>query len=469
MPGQQAKMGSKMDQPSEGLKALDNFLIKTRNIRFVRLLWLDYVSTLRARVLVITHFRELIASGRFHEVGPCFVCLPDDSGPWYENDPAAAVGKLSLIPDLESLKPVPGYEHHASVFCYLGDSCASNTDRPSVMGLTLSPLCPRSILLAAVTKAEDLGVTVLVGIEIEFTVLKTDDNGTSRALDYPAHQASSIRTLEIGMVPIFDEIIDALTYAGVSVQHYQSEGAQSQFEMALSPLPPMQAADAFLIARECIRSTFRRHGLVATLHPSCGPFGSGLHIHISADGTRCKTQSDHKSFLAGILSHLPGLCALGMTTPMSFARQKPSICGSGQWVAWGTQNRQTAVRAIEQNHWELKAIDGLSCIYLVVAGYVRCGLEGLDSLSTLREADCLVDPAFLSDEERNALQINVRLPDSVSNAVAALKKDKFLIGILGPELIESYWLCIEAYDEFLRKVEERDGYDAQFQHVVQRI
>lgn len=117
-----------MDQPNQYLDDLDRFLTTNPNIQFVRLVWLDYVSTLRGRVLVATHFRELIASNRFHEVGRCFVCLPDDSGPWYEKDPTCAVGKLSVVPDLASLRPVPGYEGHASVFCYLGDEQASSAN-----------------------------------------------------------------------------------------------------------------------------------------------------------------------------------------------------------------------------------------------------------------------------------------------------------------------------------------------------
>lgn len=380
-----------MDQPSSALEDLDRFLATNPNIHFVRLVWLDYVSTLRGRVLVATHFRELIASNRFHEVGRCFVCLPDDSGPWYEKDPACAVGKLLVVPDLASLRPVPGYEGHASVFCYLGDEQASSANRkgPNAMGITLSPLCPRAALLTAVTAAEDLNISVLVGIEIEFMILETDNNGTATVLNYPTHQATSIRTLEARMMPILDDIVNALACVGISVQHYQSEGAQSQFEIALAPLPPMRAADAFLTVRECIRLICSRHGLVATLHPSCTPLGSGLHIHVSANGAGCKSQRDYQSFLAGMLTHLPALCALGMPTPMSFAREAPSMCGSGQWVAWGTQNRQTAVRAIEDNHWELKAIDGLSCVYLVIAGYVLCAVEGVRSSTKLTQADCL--------------------------------------------------------------------------------
>jgi glutamine synthetase len=359
-------------------------------VKFIRILWMDYVATLRGRVLTASHFGDLIRSGRFHEGGRCYVTLPDDSGPWYEKDPSCAVGKLSLVPDLSTLKLVPGYDQHAAVMCYIGDDMAETTDilESGNSRIRASPLCPRTALLAVARAAAQQKIEILVGIEVEFVVFTTDSDGHAIALDIPAHQATSMRTLERHMLPILDDIVLALGRAGIQVQHYQSEGAPAQYEIALAPLSPLMAADAFVMTRECIRTLCQRHGLTASLHPWCALLGSGLHVHISADGPGHGT-GERKSFLAGIMQQLPALCALGMTTPMSYKRTAASMCGCGGWVAWGTQNRQTAVRAISDNHWELKAIDGLSNIYLAIAAYLQCGLGGVADQATLVQQDCL--------------------------------------------------------------------------------
>src|SRR5439155_1028903 len=82
------------------------------------------------------------------------------------------------------------------------------------------------------------------------------------------------------------------------------------------------AADEQLLTRETIRGVASRHGLVASLAPKPWPenAGNGCHIHFSlweADGSRNRFHDESapdrlsdeaRSFVAGVLAHLPGLC-----------------------------------------------------------------------------------------------------------------------------------------------------------------
>ena len=77
--------------------------------------------------------------------------------------------------------------------------------------------------------------------------------------------------------------------------------------------------------RETIRGVATRHGLVASLAPKPWPdnAGNGCHIHFSLwDGDRNRFYDGSapdglsgiaRSFIAGVLDHLPGLC--GLTAP----------------------------------------------------------------------------------------------------------------------------------------------------------
>jgi glutamine synthetase len=49
-------------------------------------------------------------------------------------------------------------------------------------------------------------------------------------------------------------------------------------------------------------------------------------------------------FLAGVLDHLPAVCAFTLPIRASYARMVDGIWSGGTWIAWGTHNRETPVR-----------------------------------------------------------------------------------------------------------------------------
>ena len=121
-----------------------------------------------------------------------------------------------------------------------------------------------------------------------------------------------------------------LENSGVQVQHCQSEGGQSQFEISLSPSPLMQAADAIISAREIIRTVLAQN-LIATLHPCRTTAYSGTHIHLPIAGHSGK--SIEESLLAGLPEHMGALCALGIPLPISYKRVSASTCSTSRFIA----------------------------------------------------------------------------------------------------------------------------------------
>lgn len=127
-----------------------------------------------------------------------------------------------------------------------------------------------------------------------------------------------------------------------------------------------------------------------------------------------------------------------------------------RWVTWGTQNRETPLRKIEGSHWELKCIDGLANPYLALAAVLFAGAQGVADKASLvaRWQDCEVDPASLTDNDRKELGVSELLPASVPEALAALREDEVLVGLLGAELVEGYVTVKEFEVEFLGKMEK---------------
>src|SRR5436309_11224236 len=131
-----------------------------------------------------------------------------------------------------------------------------------------------------------------------------------------------------------DDLAAALESQRIPLEQYYAELGHGQQEISTGHAPALQAADEQLLVRETIRGVAARHGLVASLAPKPWPenAGNGGHVHFSLwDGDRNRffdgsqpdgLSAEARSFLAGVLEQLPGLCAL---TAPSFNSYNPIV------------------------------------------------------------------------------------------------------------------------------------------------
>jgi glutamine synthetase len=236
--------------------------------------------------------------------------------------------------------------------------------------------------------------------------------------------------------------------------------------------------------RETIRGVATELGLVASLAPKPWPggAGSGGHIHFSLwdlDGERNRFHdpgspdgfsAEGRTFLAGVLEHLPGLCGLTAPSFNSYHRIVPQYW-AGAFVCWGHDNREAALRLPSQfsgmeeasTNLEYKASDATCNPYLAVGGLIAAGLDGLErGLEPPEPVE--VDPASLPDAAREALDIRP-LPSDQRAALDALAADEVLTGALGPVLAQSYlavrgseWEAYSAGDEAFEQQGHFDKY-----------
>src|SRR5205823_8653404 len=154
-----------------------------------------------------------------------------------------------------------------------------------------------------------------------------------------------------------DELVGALESQGIVLEQYYSELGHGQHEISTGHAPALRAADEQLFVRETIRGVAARRGLIASLAPKPWPenAGNGGHIHFSLwdeSGARNRfhdaSASDRlsgeaRSFIAGVLAHLPGLCGLAAPSFNSYHRIIPQYW-AGAFVCWGHDNREAPVR-----------------------------------------------------------------------------------------------------------------------------
>jgi glutamine synthetase len=314
------------------------------------------------------------------------------------------------------------------------------------------PACTRTLLRHLVSEAAGSGTTFRVGIEVEWAVGRADVPLPDFAPACTGPGYGMTRIVELSSYTA--DLLAALTAEGIGVEQLHPEAAAGQFEVSTEALDPVAAADTSLLVRETIRAVSVAHDLRASFSPcvEAGGVGNGGHVHVSiwrngrnlhADGSgRYGLTPAAESFAAGILDGLPALGAISVPSPASFLRQKPSHW-AGIFQCWGRETREAALRLITgmvgdrsgAANLEVKYADLAANPYLLLAGILALGLDGIDRELTLPD-EITGDPARFDDEERAAHGIRP-LPSSMQETVAAFMNSSVLTRALGPVLSDA--------------------------------
>jgi glutamine synthetase len=411
--------------------------VEERRVRLVRFLWCGNDGTVRAKASGHHGLGGRLTAGIGVTVAMQAMNSLDQLQPVVGMGP---VGEVRLVPDLETFRVLPYAPHTGAVL----------TDHMGLDG-SPAPVCQRSFLKRMERGLAERGLVLRAAFENEFS-LATLVDGAYVPID------SSLCFSTIGMTAAqdyVDELAAALEVQRIPLEQYYAELGHGQQEISTAHAPALQAADEQLLVRETIRSVATQRGLIASLAPKPWPHnaGNGCHIHFSLwegsanrfyDPGRPDGLSDTaRSFIAGVLEHLPGLCALTAPSFNSYHRILPQYW-AGAFRCWGHDNREAPVRVPSQlagaeetsTNAELKASDASCNPYLAVGGLIAAGLDGLER--GLEPPDPVeVDPATLSDDERAARGIE-RMPASQGEALDALAADGLLLGALGADLADAY-------------------------------
>jgi glutamine synthetase len=437
-------------EPSDVVKQADE-----AGLRLVRFLWVGNDGTVRAKASSTHGLEGRISSGIGLTVAMQAMNSLDQLQPVEGMGP---VGEIRLVPDPETFRVVP-YAPHTGVML---------VDQVQLDGKP-APVCQRTFLKRMEQRLAERGARLEAAFENEFS-LATQVDGQFVPIDSGLCFSTISAT---AAQDYLDELAAALEAQGIVLEQYYSELGHGQHEISTGHGPALEASDLQVLVRETIRGVAARHGLVASLAPKPWPenAGNGGHIHFSlwdaeGDTNRFHDQSapdrlsaEARSFIAGVLEHLPGLCGLTAPSFNSYHRILPQYW-AGAFVCWGHDNREAPLR-VPSVFWgmeeastnvELKAADASSNPYLAVGGLIAAGLDGLErSLEPPEPVE--VDPATIDEQERAARGI-VRLPSTQEEALNALEADEVLTDALGPVLSGSYlavrrseWAAYSAGDE----------------------
>lgn len=427
-------------------------------MQYVFVQWLDYNAQMRTRWIPIVEFDKLITSGT-----PRLSISTGNLGTT-QNDHMSSVcdpvGSICVEPDLNSfrlLQPTGPVKNAASVM-------AKFTDEQGGGHLA----CPRHTLQHLVeTFAEEFDINFLVGFEIEITFCRRNPKGSDDAfspLDTNHAWGTFSDEQYMNSVALMTSIGTILQNIGIPIQQLHSEAGAGQYEFVLPPLPPVQAIDTLVQAKQCIQQVAAQHGLRATCHPMPFPgIGTAAHAHISLNSSTVQPfqlKTMEESFVANILEHLPAIAAITMPQAVSYGRVVDDSWTGGTWVAWGTNNRETPLRRVTTGRWEVRCLDGVANMYLALAVILGVGLDGVRRQVPLQMQDCTMNPTKLSGDEKVELGIGRRLPRSLEEALGTLERDEELMRMASGDgegkLVRNWMEVKKAEQEMLNEMGEEE-------------
>jgi len=310
---------------------------------------------------------------------------------------------------------------------------------------------PRVALKQQIARAENLGFRMKTGVECEYFLVSADGSSISDLNDTqekPCYDQSAL----MRQYDVISEICDSMIELGWGPYQNDHEDANGQFEMNWDYDDALVTADRHVFFKYMVKAITEKHGLRATFMPK--PFsnltGNGCHAHVSvwdktgqnnlfedsSDEMGLSTTAYH--FLGGVLHNAQALTAIFNPTVNSYKRIDAQVTTSGStWspnaVTYGGNNRTHMVRIPDRGRFELRLMDGAANPYLLQAGVLAAGLDGVENE---RDPGKRLDINMYTDGHK--IRGLRRLPANLLDAIRLFEKSKVLRSGLGDALVDSY-------------------------------
>ena len=259
-----------LDQQTDTVQELIEEL-KNDGVKFVRLTYSDMHGYPRGKDIPLDYFANVVSDGQNF----CIANLVDglDGNPLFAPGMAPDRGfpDMRAIPDLSTLSSIPWEPHTVQCLADLYEQTGEEI-----------AISPRQFLKNAVRLFEkELQLQPIFAHELEFYLLKHDQDGWKKYSDHPA-QVYTVgkRSDELGMMHSF---LEAGKEMGLKLTAANHEIGGGQFEVNMLHGKAIEAADRAFRFKNMIKEVAASKGLHATFmgKPFNEDTGSGFHVHVS--------------------------------------------------------------------------------------------------------------------------------------------------------------------------------------------
>ncbi|XP_030837053.1 lengsin [Strongylocentrotus purpuratus] len=337
------------------------------------------------------------------------------------------------FPDLETFQVVPWAKATARVLM-----------NPTIDGLPVVGY-PRYVARLQIAKLNAVGYTLLSTNRYEFYV----ENAAERKPIFSGRNFGA--TVRLPKAEgILEPLCDYLPQVGFDILNMDTGHGPGQIGMAYQPAFGLKAADNASKFRTSTKEIALRNSHIASFMTKPYTDGSGScgHFIHSIWDTKRKhpmlfdkehptgLSKNGRHWVAGILSHVPGLAVLMCPTINCVKRFEPNQKAPVN-ATWGYDNCSTAVRVRimgDRGTFIENRLPGSGCNpYIVMAATIAAGLDGIANKLPL-------PPPVKGDvmDEKTLPQLTTEIPNNIHDALSALVADTVLCDALGDEFINCF-------------------------------
>lgn len=428
---------------------------EAENLNLVRLAWADPHGYSRAKALTLPGFASALEGG--YNINVATTTLDSAGARTFSSfvrgggmglDEMTGSPNLTIVPDPTTFRVLPWAPRTGWILCdeYFNDG------RPFHFS-------PRQLLRKALKNVAGRGLRSIVGLEIEWYLLRVAGELGPDNIGAPGVRGRPIATAPVEpgyhyhsetnmdlMQPVLSALADGYEAIGLPLRSIENEWGPGQVECTFAPRDALAAADNVLIFRTATRQICRRMGHFATFmtRPGVkGLYSSGWHLHQSLvdarTGRNIFTPQDERAclspeglnYLGGLLDHAADSTVFATPTVNGYRRFKPNSLAPDR-ASWGYDHRGAMVRVLggagdPATRMENRVGEPAANPYLYILSQIVSGLAGMDARS---------DPGPQDDEPYAAKR--TPLPASLPAALDALEGSSLYRRALGDIFVDYY-------------------------------
>tara|TARA_B100000029_G_scaffold233716_1_gene230995 strand:- start:4735 stop:6060 length:1326 start_codon:yes stop_codon:yes gene_type:complete len=400
-------------------------IAKQKKIKYFLISFVDLFGVLRSKLVPAEAIKDMQKNGAGFA----------GFATWLDMTPADA--DMFAIPDAESLIQIPWKKEVG----WLASDLWMN-GKPVEAS-------PRVMLKKQIEKLKKRNMILKSGVECEYFLINPNGSSIADSRDTqpkPCYDQSAL----MRQYDLIKEICDAMIKMGWGPYQNDHEDANGQFEMNWNFSDSLVTADRHVFFKFMVKTIAEKHGLRATFMPK--PFenltGNGCHAHISLwdgnknlfldKGDKLGISKLGYNFLGGVLYSAEGLTSLFNPSINSYRRiDAPSPLSGASWspskISYTGNNRTHMIRIPDPGRFELRLMDGSANPYLLQAGIIASGIDGMDKKRDPGQ------PLFINMYTDGNNYPNLKkLPSDLEEALEHLSSCEVLLSAFGEKNITSY-------------------------------
>ncbi len=405
-------------------------MVEENDVRFIRMQFTDILGTMKNVAITASQIEKALDNKVMFD------------GSSIEGFVRIEESDMYLRPDLDTFVILPWHTQNGRVARLICDIYTPD-GRPFEGD-------PRYVLRRTINEAAKMGYTFNVGPECEFFLFNTDEFGHPTTITHDTAGYFDLGPSDLGETARRDICLN-LEDMGFEIEASHHEVAIAQHEIDFKYSEALSAADNILTFKMIVKWCADTHGLCATFMPKpvFGQSGSGMHTNMSLfkDGKNAFYDPDSETglshiaynFIAGIMKHIKGICAITNPLVNSYKRLVPGY-EAPCYIAWTLSNRSALIRVPASRglgtRVELRNPDPACNQYLAFAVLLAAGLDGIKNDLAPQEA-VSANIYDIEKEDRVAAGIG-SLPTNLSNAIKEMKADPFIKEVLGEHVFGKY-------------------------------